>query len=492
MAAGALLLLPFALQSPQAAVIPVEESPRAASRASTQVVAFYYGWYGTPKVDGAWEHWNDPRLGIRPPKDISTDYYPILGAYSSKDPRVIEQHMAWLRRAQVGVIAVSWWAGETSDAHIKQILDAAAKAGIKVALHIEPVTGRTARSYSANVIRLVRTFGKHPAFFTTTKGSPHVEAGVQRPLVFVWATGVKDLADREEVSADYWAAANDRIHRSVGALVVACPCGGGYAEAVTEGRFDGAYNYATLDLDAEGGFDWARSLPPDALFIPSVVPGFSADRIGYDPSTTVPRRQGQEYDDQWSAALGTGIAPDLVSITSFNEWHEGSSIEPARADYSAGGRDYLDFSPLSPTAYLDRTASWVKRYTRGDYPRPTSTEVRIRVTTTSDWTTLTIANGSLARPGTVTASATATRAAFDGGTIAMNQPLARAQQGLASTLSFTAVALGEELVITGDSGFIGATQLTIERRSGTSWQEMGTLEWVGGQDSGASRTLRFD
>jgi len=54
------------------------------------------------------------------------------------------------------------------------------------------------------------------------------------------------------------------------------------------------------------------------------------------------------------------------------------------------------------------------------------------------------------------------------------------------------VALGEELVITGDSGFIGATQLTIERRSGTSWQEMGTLEWVGGQDSGASRTLRFD
>jgi len=342
------------------------------------------------------------------------------------------------------------------------------------------------------VIRLVRTFGGHPAFFTTTRGSPHVKAGVKRPLVFVWATGVKDLTDSEPVGPDYWAAANDRIHRTVGALVVACPCGGGYAEAVTAGHFDGAYNYATLHLETEGGFDWARSLPPDALYIPSVIPGFNAERIGYESSTTVPRRGGQEYDDQWSAALGTGIAPDLVSITSFNEWHEGSSIEPARADYSAGGRDYLDFSPLSPTAYLDRTASWVKRYTRGDYPRPTSTEVRIRVTTTSDWTTLTIANGSLARPGTVTASATATRAAFDGGTIAMNQPLARAQQGLASTLSFTAVALGEELVITGDSGFIGATQLTIERRSGTSWQEMGTLEWVGGQDSGASRTLRFD
>ena len=31
----------------------------------------------------------------------------------------------------------------------------------------------------------------------------------------------------------------------------------------------------------------------------------------------------------------------------------------------------------------------------------------------------------------------------------------------------------------GDGGFIGSTQLTVERRDGTSWTEIGTLTWVG-------------
>lgn len=470
------------------------EAPSPGERAlapSQDVIAFYYGWYGNPKVDGEWIHWNDQRLGIAPPRDISSDYYPKLGAYSSRDPAVLKQHMAWLRQARIGVIALSWWHGETSDAYVRQVLDAAAAAGIKVTLHIEPATGRTAQSYRADVIRLVRTFGKHPAFFTTTKESPHLGPGRKRPLIFVWATAVKDLTDSEQVTPDYWASANDSIHRTVGALVVACPCGGGYAEAVTEGHFDGAYNYATLHLDKEGGFDWARSMPDKSLYIPSVMPGNNADRVGYPPSTRVPRRGGAEYDDQWTSALGTGIAPDFVSITSFNEWHEGSQIEPPRANYSAGGRDYLDFAPLSPTSYLERTALWVARLMRGDYPRPISTDVRVRVTTTSDWATLTISQGSLARPGAVTASSTATRADFDGTSVAINQPLSRAEGGLSSSMTFTAIALGEALTVTGDSGFIGSTHLTIERRDGSSWTEIGTLTWVGGPDSGASRTLNI-
>ena len=38
----------------------------APPKASPQVVAFYYGWYGNPAFDGQWIHWNDERLDIVP------------------------------------------------------------------------------------------------------------------------------------------------------------------------------------------------------------------------------------------------------------------------------------------------------------------------------------------------------------------------------------------------------------------------------------------
>lgn len=464
-------------------------TPMADAEPAGGVVAFYYGWFGNPTHDGKWIHWNDPRLGIRPPRDISSDYYPRLGAYSSRDPVVLRQHMRWLRQARVGVIALSWWSGETTDAYVKQVLDAAKVAGIKVTLHMEPAGGRTAANYQSDVIRLVKKFGRHPAFFTTTLGSPYVKAGRPKPLVFVWATAVMDLNDAKVVKPAYWAKANDAIRRQVGALVLACPCGGGYDVAVTEGRFDGAYNYATLHLQEEGGFDWARTLPPGALYVPSVMPGNHAERIGYPKETILPRRDGATYDEQWSAALGTGIVPDLVSITSFNEWHEGSQIEPARASYSAGGRTYLDFLPRSPTYYLDRTAYWTSRYLSGDYPQARSTQVRVRVTTTSDWVSLTIQDASLARPGPITASREATRAEFDGATLAMNQAVSRATAGEQVSMTFEALALGDGITVVGDSGFLGSTTFVVEHRVGGAWVELGQATWLGGIDAGQQRTI---
>ncbi len=59
---------------------------------------------------------------------------------------------------------------------------------------------------------------------------------------------------------------------------------------------------------------------------------------------------------------------EWVSVTTFNEWHEGTQIEPAR-DYSAGDRTYAGYdgayglnAAQAPNAYLDRTAYWVDKF----------------------------------------------------------------------------------------------------------------------------------
>ena len=75
------------------------------------------------------------------------------------------------------------------------------------------------------------------------------------------------------------------------------------------------------------------------------------------------RPTGSTYDRMWRGAVRA--AADVVTITSYNEWHEGTQIEPAR---TSGGRTPPTTAPTgSPgraaqRAYLDRTAMWVERY----------------------------------------------------------------------------------------------------------------------------------
>lgn len=78
--------------------------------------AFYYVWYGNPKFDGKYIHWDHPQLPHwdakmaqgypqgrhSPPDDIGSNFYPSLGPYSSRDPSVLEAHMQQLRTAAIG------------------------------------------------------------------------------------------------------------------------------------------------------------------------------------------------------------------------------------------------------------------------------------------------------------------------------------------------------------------------------------------------------
>ena len=80
------------------------------------VHAFYYPWYGNPEKDGKYIHWNHEYMRHwnkneaskwksgehQPPDDIGANFYPLLGAYSSSDPAVVDQHMAMMQYAKIG------------------------------------------------------------------------------------------------------------------------------------------------------------------------------------------------------------------------------------------------------------------------------------------------------------------------------------------------------------------------------------------------------
>jgi glycoprotein endo-alpha-1,2-mannosidase len=334
---------------PASTPAPIQAPPAVVgSEPSERVAAFYYPWHGNPETDGKWIHWGEPVLN--PPAVISSDFYPQLGLYSSADPAAVAQHMAWLREAGVGVVITSWWGRDSrEDRMVPLLLSVAQRYGIKVAFHIEPYQGRNPNRLVADVTYLSDRYGSSPAFFRRTDTTPFSPGSHAKGVYFVWEVG---RVGRREVPPTNWHAALDRIHSLPGgALVIAHSTQSSW---VDDGHFDGLYNYATLHLEKEGGFDWARTVPKSALYVPSVIPGFSAVRIKYPPDANVPRNEGATYDDQWERALGTGVEPALVTITSFNEWHEGSMIEPAVA-----ARGYADFGPLAPDSYLNLTRKWV-------------------------------------------------------------------------------------------------------------------------------------
>ena len=95
------------------------------------------------------------------------------------------------------------------------------------------------------------------------------------------------------------------------------------------------------------------------LCAPSVGPGYAAAQATGD-TRVKPRRAGATYDSMWRAAERADA--DLITITSYNEWGEGTQIEPA----GRGGR-YASYDGAyglrgraAERAYIMRTAYWTK------------------------------------------------------------------------------------------------------------------------------------
>jgi len=298
---------------------------RAATPQRPQAAIFYYPWYGSAARDGAYLHWQ--QNGRHPPLDIASHYYPARGTYSSGDPKVLAAQMRDLAAAGVHEVVTSWWGwGSVEDVRLPAVVRAARARGLEVAVHLEPYDGRTIASLVADVDHL-RSLGITDFY-------------VYRPLDFP--------------AAD-WAQLNATL---VGVRMFAQTGMVGFAKL---GGFTGIYTYDVLQY---GGGSYGRlcgeAHRAGLLCAPSVGPGYDAARATGD-SRVKSRRDGLTYDAMWIAALRARA--DLVTITSYNEWSEGTQIEAARPQPPAGA--YLSYDGAyglhgraASRAYLRRTACW--------------------------------------------------------------------------------------------------------------------------------------
>jgi hypothetical protein len=284
-------------------------------------------------------HDPDRRAGGRP--DLGAPHAPVGGPYDSRDPGVVHAQAAAARDAGLDGFAVSWWGRESLEAAaLGDLLAAARRHGLVLAPYYE--TGelwrRGAHGVAADLLAVLDRHGDDAGWLRV--------AG--RPVVFLYAAHRLRPAGWEYVRRRLRAAGRSPF------LVAEAPSAAWLrARPGWLARFDALHVYSPVPVlargrDLEAEYRALAALARDAgrPFVPAVAPGYD-DRPIREPGTLLPRRGGAAYGAAWAAALA--VDPPWVLVASWNEWHEGSEIEPSREH----GR-----------AYLEATRAWAARFRR--------------------------------------------------------------------------------------------------------------------------------
>lgn len=244
--------------------------------------AFYYPWY--PETWGA-----------------GTNYHPTLGQYDSSTASVIQQHVAWMQSAGIQAGIASWWGqGSKTDSRFPA-LEANAGSAFKWTAYYEPEgTGDPSVAQIQSDLAYIRSHyvHLHPQWLRVNK----------KPVIFVYGDGNDGCG-----MADRWAQA------SAGRWYVDLKVFPGYASCANQ---PSSWHQYAPSSRADAQLPYSYSISPGFY-----KAGESAPRLARDVSAFTTAAQDM---------VASGAQWQL--ITTFNEWGEGTAIEPS----TEWGTTYLD------------------------------------------------------------------------------------------------------------------------------------------------------
>jgi Glycosyl hydrolase family 99 len=307
-----------------------DQGERRYSNVPHEVLAFYYGWFGNPK-NPAWGKVDDTNHEI-----ANTARFPVKGAYSSHDPAVIEWQIDLARAAGITGFVVSWWGlgdwDKWHDDSLAMLLTCAEQKDFKISIYWEraPGNGQGQIDEAINDLSYVlNKYGKSKAFLKVDG----------KPVIFAY-----NRVTLFQMPVTSWPAVIQGIRERAGDFVFIGDIGDDQQRPGAF-LFDGLHSYGVNLPD-----DLRQHLTADKLgalhaFVAKydtntvriarqrnricclmVSPGFDA-RKAYKSGTQTDRLDGQTYRTYWDEALKAN--PDWVVITSWNEWGEGTEIEPS-------------------------------------------------------------------------------------------------------------------------------------------------------------------
>lgn len=318
----ALMMMLTPLLAPQA--LPVLHA-----QADRPVLAFYYAWF-----------------------DANTWALPLphqpRAPYVSADPMAIENHVLLARQAGIDALVLDWYGPQVennqTETNFRILLEKAAVHGLRASLTVD-IAGPFINDVNdlTNALLTVRDQHAPHAAFLRVEG---------KPVVFFWRQNLYTM--------DTWRALRQQIDPDRTMLWIA---EGVHPEALEV--FDGLYLYSVAWSDDPSAVlvrwgnevrRWAQNLGVRRTWVATVMPGYNDLATGRADAFIRERAEGAYYRATWNGAILSNA--DWVVITSFNEWLEGTSVEPSM--------DYGDF-------YLHLTRELAQQYRQMQPQTPTAT-----------------------------------------------------------------------------------------------------------------------
>lgn len=292
-----------------------------------QVLALYHIWYGSRYgPTGKWFHWNhngyNPDRVVDGRRHIPSPDYPLIPPekYDSQDVEVLRQHVEWAIASGIDGFMVDWWGiGHFEDNATKLLVELIEKdyPRFRIAILYDGHYGRDYKSAEAmgrDFDYILKTYGNRNSYFRIDG----------KPVIMIWSA--------KSHRANEWIRAFNSTDKPRSQVVYLVD---------KRDYISFADGYSTYTNDATA---YLLRTDDTKIFSETVQPGWNNTKIT-KPGAIVPRNNGAWYSELWEKAIHKN--PDFILICSWNEWHEGSEIEPSR-EYG--------------TLYLELTEKYSKIY----------------------------------------------------------------------------------------------------------------------------------
>jgi len=328
-----------------------------AAEPQKKVLAHYMCWFENHPYRGGvrLEHWSYKLHGtphdaqnVLPDgkRDISSVFYPLIGPYDSNDPDVIEYHVLSAKAAGINGFVIDWYLPESiTDISMRELSRIAAKYRFEFAACYEekaafpgyrnPVTRADAVKLAVDDFSYILDQYGSKESYLKIGGKPAVFMFVGygefcgQSAVFNYM----ELAEvREKVKNQDWILFRQNLDP------VFWKSARGSFEWVGDDAYHEWFINTAREMKSKQKLDWT---------VLGVSPGFDSSGVsswGHDHKI-IPREDGKYYTRQWERAVQAN--PDMVQIITWNDFQEGSVIEPT---FEFGNQ------------YLDLTEQMVERY----------------------------------------------------------------------------------------------------------------------------------
>lgn len=349
---------------------------RTSPKADFITGVYYYPWYIPEQDHHPW------------PGEYVRDYFlpkqpPVLGEYSSAATSTIRQHLQWMSSSGIDYLVSSWWGPESlEDVVLKsKILPEISSTAVKFSVYYESailgleqgkieMTSLAKQSFIQHFEYLANIYFKQPNYLTM-EGKPvvfiylaHIYSGAyaqayQEMRSLLKAKGIElfligDVNIYDPV---------DEAHTAVlDGLSPYIPL-----QSLPQGKYPNDIDFLNTLAMAHNRLQ-TELKQKNKLYVPNVFPGFN--NLGVKGEILFPRQLSAQatlsslYENMIKVTRPfIDTDKKMVMITSWNEWHEDSQIEPTvitantNKDNSSSGNSYtrgFSYGGYGPT-FLDLT-----------------------------------------------------------------------------------------------------------------------------------------